>query len=182
MAAAWPLYKGGGGGEGGELTERVQLQKGGGGGGGRKGGMKPSAHYACMFSFFSFPFISFRFGLFTFVALGNRGSPREVISVTCESSWLLRHTIIYINYFFFFTYIFSLYIYGCALSISISISGKLHLSADATSRFPAPDEPIMISSAQRPLQATNHKATSKPSRIVSTAATDNLYVGICQSV
>ena len=69
---------------------------------------------ACMFSFFSFPFISFRFGLFTFVALGNRGSPREVISVTCESSWLLRHAIIYINYIYF-TYIFSLYIYGCAL-------------------------------------------------------------------
>ena len=54
---------------------------------------------ACMFSFFSFPFIFFRFGLFTFVALGNRGSPREVISVTCESSWLSRHTIIYIIFF-----------------------------------------------------------------------------------
>ena len=50
---------------------------------------------------FSFLFISLRFGLFTFVALGNRGSPREVISVTCESSWLLRHTIIYINYIYF---------------------------------------------------------------------------------
>ena len=70
---------------------------------------------ACMFSFFSFPFIFFRFALFTFVALGNRGSPREVISVTCESSWLSRHTIIYINYLFFFTYIFSLYIHGRAL-------------------------------------------------------------------
>ena len=69
---------------------------------------------ACMFSFFSFPFISFRFGLFTFVALGNRGSPHEVISVTCECSWLSRHIIIYINNFFF-TYIFSLYIYALLL-------------------------------------------------------------------
>ena len=78
-----------------------------------------------MFSFFSFPFISFRFGLFTFVALGNRGSPREVISVTCESSWLSRHTIIYIN--FFFTYIYFLCIFmvvlcGANIYISISIS------------------------------------------------------------
>ena len=65
--------------------------------------------------FLSFLFLSFffRFGLFTFVALGNRGSPREIISVTCESSWLSRHTIIYI--IFFFTYIFSLYIHGRAL-------------------------------------------------------------------
>ena len=74
--------------------------------------------YVCMyvfFLFFSFHFL-FRFGLFTFVALGNRGSPHEVISVTCESSWLSRHTIIYINYIYiFFTYIFSLYIYGRVL-------------------------------------------------------------------
>ena len=100
--------------------------------------------YVCVyvfFLFFSFHFF-FRFGLFTFVALGNRGFPREVISVTCESSWLKAHYYLYKLFFLriyylyklFFTYIFSLYIHGRALwskyifqfqfqiSISISIS------------------------------------------------------------
>ena len=36
--------------------------------------------------------------LSSLVALGNRGSPREVISVACESPWLSDHTY-YIVYF-----------------------------------------------------------------------------------
>ena len=32
------------------------------------------------------------------VALGNRGSPREVILIACESPWLSKHTIIYYTY------------------------------------------------------------------------------------
>ena len=39
--------------------------------------------------------------LSSLVALGNRGSPREVISVACESPWLSDHTY-YIVYCVFF--------------------------------------------------------------------------------
>ena len=53
--------------------------------------------------FFLFFSISFLLGLlYLRLLLWETGAlPREVISVTYESSWLSRHTIIYINYIYF---------------------------------------------------------------------------------
>ena len=87
--------------------------------------------------FLSFLFLTFffRFGLFTFVALVNRGSPCEVISVTCESSWLSRHTIIYII-FFFYIYIFFVYSWLCFVEqIYISISIPIRMSLKSVSEL-----------------------------------------------